>query len=313
MYHTKTTQAAKGKWRGILLALGIPEACLKNRHGPCPMCGGRDRFRWDNKDGAGTYYCNRCGAGDGMKLAMQFTGKPFREAAKLIDQLVGNAKVDMPRPAMTADDLQALLRSTYRATTSAQPGDLVHTYLATRGVDELIYPEALRFAPKMSDGAGGVRPSMVAIVSGQDGKAVTMHRTFLKPDGSGKAEMEAPRKLMPGKLPDGACVRLCEYVPGGPLGIAEGIETALSASALYEIPVWAALNSSVLKRWRPPAGSHEIAVFGDNDPDFGGQAAAFALAQRLRIQRYDVTVHLPEQEGEDWNDVLLRRDTTKTL
>ena len=57
MNHEKTVNAAKGKWRGILLSFGIPEKCLQNKHGPCPLCESKDNFRWDNKDGRGTYIC----------------------------------------------------------------------------------------------------------------------------------------------------------------------------------------------------------------------------------------------------------------
>lgn len=303
-FHERTTTASKGKWRGILLTLGLPETCLRDKHGPCPLCGGNDRFRWDNKDGQGTYICSQCGAGDGMKLAIEYTGKPFREVASMIDEMVGNVKADVIRPAMTDEQRRTTLRETYRATQPVQAGDLVHRYLETRGVEELVYPDALRFAPKLRDGEGGIRPCMVAMVSGPDGKPASMHRTFIKPDGLGKAEMPSPRKMMPGELSEGACIRLGEYVAGGALGIAEGIETAMSASALYDLPVWAAINSAILKKWLPPEGCTEVAIFGDNDPKFGGQAAAWALAHRLAVKGIDVSVHIPEQTGTDFNDVL---------
>ncbi|MCD1619152.1 toprim domain-containing protein [Salipiger manganoxidans] len=308
MFHDKTANAAKGKWRGILLTLGLPEACLKDRHGPCPLCGGSDRFRWDNNEGKGTYICGQCGAGDGMKLAIEYTGKPFAEVARIIDGMVGNLKAEVPRQPMTDEARREALRDTYRATVAVSEGDLVHRYLTARGVEDLIYPDALRFAARLRDGEGGIRPAMVAMIHGPDGeKPVSMHRTFLRPDGSGKAEMEAPRKMMPGELPDGACVRLSDYVPGGPLGIAEGIETALSASALYQLPVWSAINSAILKKWWPPEGCHEVAIFGDNDPKFGGQAAAWSLAHRLAVKGIAVTVHIPDEPGTDWNDVHLAR------
>lgn len=303
MFHDKTVNAAKGKWRGILLTLGLPENCLKDKHGPCPMCGGADRFRWDNRDGRGTYICGQCGAGDGMKLAIEYTGKPFAEVASMIDEMVGNLKPEAPRREMSDDQRRNILRDTYKATVPVAPGDLVHRYLEGRGVDELIYPAALRFASSLRDGDGGTRPAMVAMVVGPDGKPVTMHRTFLKPDGSDKAEMASPRKIMPGEVPDGSCVQLCEYVVGGALGIAEGIETALSASALYTMPVWAAINSALLKKWLQPEGCNEVVVFGDNDPKFGGQAAAWALAHRLATKGVSVTVKIPEQPGTDFNDV----------
>ena len=69
---------------------------------------------------------------------------------------------------------------------------------------------------------------------------MTLHRTFLRPDGSGKAEMRSPRKLMPGTVPEGSAIRLGPV--GAVLGIAEGIETALAASMMFEMPVWSAIR-----------------------------------------------------------------------
>ena len=308
MFHEKTTYAAKGKWRGILMHLGIPGDVLRDKHGPCPLCGGEDRFRFDNKDGRGTYICNGCGAGDGMKLAQEFTGRPFSLIAAEIDGILGNVKPDAPaRAPMTDDQRRQALRAVWTQTQPVAPGDLVHTYLAGRGIDEQIYPKSLRFGPALKDGEGGVRPCMVALVGLPGEKPVSMHRTFLKPDGSDKAEMAAPRKMMPGELPDGVCVQLSDWHGHGPIGIAEGIETAMSASALFDVPVWAALNATMLAKWLPPEGCEDVAIFADNDPLFGGQAAAYRLAHRLAVKGTPVTVHLPPTAGDDWNDIWLKR------
>lgn len=305
-WHTNTAQAAKGKWKGILLTLGIPAEVLVCKHGPCPLCGGKDRFRWDNKDGAGTYICNSCGAGDGMKLAIGFTAKPFAEVAKEIDAMLGNIKPDGEKPRADLSEAQRMsaLREVASQTVRIQRGDLADRYLTSRGLAEHTYFKTLRFAPKLRDGEGQVRPCLVATVQGEDGSNVTLHRTFLKPDGSAKADMASPRKLMPGPLPKGSAVRTSDYT-GGPLGIAEGIETALSAIRLYDMPVWAALNAHMLANWAPPDGCTEVAVFGDNDPKFAGQAAAYQLANRLALAGIDVTVHIPKQAGSDWNDELM--------
>lgn len=306
-FHDKTVTAAKGKWRGILLSLGLPEAALSGKHGPCPLCGGKDRFRWDNVEGRGTYICSQCGAGDGMKLAIEYTGRPFADIAKQIDGMIGNLSAEAPKPRMSDVQRRDILRDTYRATSAIEPGDLAHRYLETRGVEELVYPDALRFAPSLRDGDGGVRPAMVAMVGVHgESKFCSMHRTFLKPDGSGKAEMASPRKMMPGELPEGACVMLSEYT-GGPLGIAEGIETAMSASALYDMPVWAAINSTLLAKWVPPNGCDEVAIFSDNDSKFGGQFAAYSLAHRLSVKGVEVSVHIPPMSGQDFNDIHLAR------
>ena len=65
------------------------------------------------------------------------------------------------------------------------------------------------------------------------------------------------------------------------MGVAEGIETALSASLLYQLPVWACCNQGLLRQWQPPEGCTHVTIFGDNDSSFVGQAAAYELAWRL--------------------------------
>lgn len=108
--------------------------------------------------------------------------------------------------------------------------------------------------------------------------------------------------MMPGELPDGAAVRLSPAA-GGRLGIGEGIETALAASRRFQVPTWAALNSTMLSKWIPPQGIDEVLVFGDNDLGFGGQSAAYALAHRLAVRlRLKVEVHIPKLVGMDWAD-----------
>jgi putative DNA primase/helicase len=268
------------------------------------MCGGKDRFRFDNREGEGTWICNVCGAGDGIGLAMMFTGQDFRTIADRIDGLVGNVKAQAPKPRITPERRVELLRTIYLQTQPVAAGDLVDIYLRSRGLNVDACPAALRFAHRLEDGEGGVHPAMVALVGVYGAaKYSAMHRTFLRRDGLGKADIPAPRKLTPGELPDGACVQLSGFVPGQPLGIAEGIETALAASLLFEMPVWSALNTSLLKRWSPPDGCPEVTVFGDNDQKFGGAAAAYALAQRLAAKGIEVNVRLPAEAGTDWADV----------
>jgi hypothetical protein len=63
-----TIERARGRWREILPQLGVETRFLTNQHGPCPICGGKDRFRFDDRDGSGSYYCNQCGPGPGLVL-----------------------------------------------------------------------------------------------------------------------------------------------------------------------------------------------------------------------------------------------------
>ena len=110
---------------------------------------------------------------------------------------------------------------------------------------------------------------------------------------------------MPGRIQKGSAVRLSPLgTADDVLGVAEGIETALSASALFGIPVWAVLNTSMMRTFQPPAGIREVAIFADNDASFAGQNAAYALGAALKPNGFDVTIHVPEISGQDWNDVL---------
>jgi putative DNA primase/helicase len=275
------------------------------------MCGGKDRFRYIDTERRGTWICTHCGGGDGMDLATQFTGRAFRDMAAEIDGILGRKQLPSdPEPKrMTEDDQRAALRSLFAGSALVEDGDPAHRYLSARGLgDPMLYGNRLLFNRAVFDGEGGVRPCMVAVVSDAAGRNCTLHRTFLHPTEPRKAEMDPPRKLMPGAVPDGAAVRLCDW-QGGPLGVAEGVETALAAATLFEMPVWSAIDAGKLAKWVPPEGCDELAIFGDRDGKFGGQAAAFRLAHRLACDQrrpMAVSVHIPDVPG-DWNDVLMSR------
>src|SRR5215831_15223152 len=99
----KTVERAQGRWREILLQFGIEMRFLRNRQGPCPICGGKTRFRFDDLDGRGTWFCNRCGAGNGLQLLMKLKGWDFKTAVCQIDQIIGSESRKEPRPAPPDD------------------------------------------------------------------------------------------------------------------------------------------------------------------------------------------------------------------
>ena len=93
--------------------------------------------------------------------------------------------------------------------------------------------------------------------------------------------------------------------------VAEGIETALAASELFEVPVWSCVSAQGIESFEPPAGVREVIVFADNDANFAGQAAAYRAAHRLKLKGFEVEVVVPEIIG-DWLDVLRLRATEKS-
>lgn len=90
-----------GQWQGVLEGAGVtlPQG---RKHGPCPMCGGRDRFRFDDRDGRGTWICNQCGAGDGLTLFARSSCLSVKEAIPLLASMCGLSR------GMSASDLSRM-------------------------------------------------------------------------------------------------------------------------------------------------------------------------------------------------------------
>lgn len=178
-------------------------------------------------------------------------------------------------------------------------GTCAETYLRGCGITCAL-PDTLRFHPECWHGATAQRlPALVARVEGAEGFAV--HRTYLRADGTGKADVE-PAKAMLGGVQGGA-VRLSEGP--GPLVVAEGIETALSLPCgLLRAPVttWAALSASGLRALRLPPMPGEIIVAMDNDAT--GLGAGQDLAARAYRQGWKVSTLTPPEGANDWNDFL---------
>lgn len=321
-------ERARGRWREILPALGIDAKALTNRHSPCPVCGGKDRFRFDDKNGSGSWICNQGhngyhdnaagSSGNGVALIMDWKGCSFPEAAKLIETVIGtdNRSIAPSRQVSntgTAHDEQDAreryqqMMGYWRAARQIEKGDPADLYLRSR-VGPYKPTRALRFLPETTF-AGRTMAALISAYVDIHGELAGVQRTFLTMDGRKVAGLDAPRANT-GTLPDGGAIRLCPHE--STLGIAEGVETALAATALYSVPCWAAVNAGRMETWQPPDGVRNIVVFGDADMNYRGQQAAFNLAHRLsrKVQGKPellVQVAVPADLGTDWCDVLVNQ------
>ena len=290
-----TIGAAQGRWFEILSVLGIGENFLRNRHGPCPICGGKDRFRWDDKWENGDYYCNQCGPGNGMLLLRKFKGWDFATAAVEVDKIIGREYV----PSQSKVRAKSLSPQAAAKELLAQATDLeiVTEYLRGRGLS--VIPSALRGHPSLpyyQDGKYiGQYPAMLAPVMRADGRLCGVHRTYL-------ADVQPRKKLTKaGETVKGGAVRLCEHA--GVLGVTEGIETAIAAHELFKLPVWAAVSANGMESFEPPLGVLKVIILADHDRNLTGHKAAYVLANRLAVSGIGVEVKIPPRPG-DWNDVL---------
>lgn len=311
MRQPRDTDLARGRWRDILVQLGVPTLYLTGRHTACPICGqGKDRFRFDNRKGDGTWFCSKCGNGNGIHLVMGLRKTDFRGACEAIRHLLPSAS---PAPRLPkfrlGKDVLNKLWSRSRPLTAGEPAA---TYLAARGLPD-VQERALRSVRALgySDGdSHGIYPGLIAMVSDAAGKPVTIHRTYLADQSvrpGCKADVQKPRKMMPTDFPPGGAVRLGDGY-GYVMGVSEGIETALSVTALFDVPCWAAVSACGLAKFKWPEGVRELLICGDNDASFAGQSAAYQLAHRAQCSGLGVTIEFPKHEGCDWNDVLRGRD-----
>jgi len=175
-------------------------------------------------------------------------------------------------------------------------------YLRGRGIT-LEVPPSIRFHPGLAHGPTGQQlPAMVAAVQAADRQIVAVHRTFLSPDRAAKADV-TPVKMALGPLGNGA-VRLARS--GEVLGLAEGIETGLSAMQLRGVPCWAACGSR-LHAVAVPDLVREVHIFADNGE--AGRAAAEKAADKFIHEGRRVVLRFPPDIFGDWNDVVTQRRT----
>lgn len=218
-----------------------------------------------------------------------------------------------PRPpvAQRADSVSELeridrAREIWRNARSA-PGTVVETYLRTRAID-LPIPPTLRFIEDAYHvEAGEALPALLAAVSVWPSQQVTaVQRIFLRRDGTGKADVTPAKKSL-GPIRNGA-VRLAKV--GDRLGLAEGIEDALSAMQLDpSLPCWATLGTANLAHVVLPALplAAEIVIIADNDPP--GLKAAKEAAKRFVTEGRTVRIATPPAGTKDFNEMLQRERT----
>jgi putative DNA primase/helicase len=295
-----TANAARGRWPAILHALGIDPAFLKDQHGPCPACGGHDRFRFDDKLN-GSWFCNQCGSGDGISLLQKVHGWPVRKALDEVDRVVGHCPTTPDaKPERTLAEKRDTLIRLWKGARPVTEGDPVWLYLNRRCGDPSAFLGQIRFHPGLKHSVDRqTHPGMVALLQPNEGRAVGVHRTFLTPDGM-KADVDPVRMV----FGDCAQVQLCP--PSERMGVGEGIETCICASKRFGIPVWSAMNANGLKAWEPPPIARSIVIFGDNDANYTGQEAAFCLARKLAMKGLRVEVRIPDAVGSDWADVQMQ-------
>ncbi|WP_317629346.1 DUF7146 domain-containing protein [Sphingomonas nostoxanthinifaciens] len=162
----------------------------------------------------------------------------------------------------------------------------------------------LRFHPRCwyrpseddAPGTPDVFPALIAAVTDEDGSITGCHRTWLAPDGSGKAPIATPRRAMGDLL--GMGVRFGNASPVMLAG--EGLETMLSLRNVISAPAIAGLSAPHLAAVLFPADLHRLYVARDDDP--AGTAALATLTERATQAGIDIVPLEPQLD--DFNSDL---------
>ncbi|APQ24021.1 TPA: DNA primase [Klebsiella pneumoniae] len=309
----EVTSAAAGRWPYVLAGLSIDVPDSSRRHAPCPACGGKDRFRFDD-NGRGSFICNQCGAGDGLDLIKKVNNCDTTEAAHLAADVLGidyRAAESAPdaasqRQRQLAADRQQ--REQERQKQAAEDADqrratFARLYTGMRlrsiqGESEYLQSKGLTGFkyPLMPDG------SLLLELVDESG-AVTAAQT-ITPQGE--------KRLIKGSAKRGAYYAVNALERPQSVVIAEGLATALTCHLIRtDALTVAAIDAGnllpvaeVMRRKYPQA---QIIIAADNDhqqggPESGGTNTGKDAAEKAALSVAGWVSLPPTECKADWND-----------
>lgn len=239
--------------------------------------------------------------------ARRFLNEPHPEPASDSD----DAALSYPaagRPA--AERARRLLRMT-------QPlsGTLAERYLGQRSIVQTARHPALRFHPScyyrdLRTGRTTSYPALIAAVTDAAGAVTGVHRTWLDPDGDGKAQVEDPRRALGGLLGNAVRFQFPVYGSVPVLVAGEGLESMLSLTEVMPaMPAVSALTANHLASFRLPAGCRRLYIAADADA--AGRHGIRALSRRAQALGILPLVLSPELG--DFNEDLRRLGPTRLI
>jgi hypothetical protein len=270
--------------------------------GPCPRCGGRDRFAVN--PGKGVFNCRGCGVGgDAIALARLVCGSSFTEAVELVNDDAPSFSTQRQRTSYVGARTDSRPNEKREATTSADalrlwregvdPRDTpAETYLLSRRlkIGEDLAGEVLRWHPGF-----GALMALFRDIQTDEPRAVSrtfldcegrkLDRRFLGPTAGSAVKLDADDAALEG------------------LHIAEGVETGMAARQFGLRPTWALGSAGAIAAFRVVAGIEALSILTDNDVNGVGERAAHAAEALWLVACREVRVLMRDKPG-DINDAL---------
>lgn len=275
--------------------------------GPCPSCGGVDRFSINPVKGV--FNCRGSGGGDAIALVQHTLGRSFLESCQWITGkaiepaaeprrvgMFGASRSRVPAPV----DPSPVALDYWRQAVPIEETPAEAYLTRWRGLLGP-FPPSLRFHPSaLHPILRRPFPAMVAGLSSEDQQPVSVQLCYLGQDGNRLADKPNARRTFGGM--GGAAVRL--GAAGDTLGLAEGVETALSVAQLYGVTCWATCGAQRFASVAFPSTVRHVVIFADDDEKGTSVEAAQKAAATLRADGFGVTIRIPPQGFKDYNDVL---------
>jgi putative DNA primase/helicase len=342
----------QGGWRNIFERYSGLKTAIDRypAQTPCPKTGeGKTVFRLVNGwEQSGQAFHNQVGKlTDGLNVIAFYCNCSIKEAADDVLRITGGNYQEISYREVSAQirreqkqqseycseekkgqRLKAL-QKVYLEAIPAYRSEIAMNYLRSRGLtltsdDVHKFSSTLGFHPGLKYYCAdkkrfiGTFPALLGIFKSKDGTNLSIHRIYLKPDGSGKAEVSNPKKLMspPGYMGGGA-FRLGEPITlkcgGKYIGVTEGIETALALFNANGLPCWSLYSDTVLALFEPDFDITHVGIWSEREPSGAGLLSAKKLMAKLSEKGVKCHIYYPEflnAEKEDWLDVF---NTNPTL
>lgn len=297
---------ANGQWQAILSHLGA-EVPL-NTHTACPACGGKDRFRFDNKDDNGTFICNQCGSGDGLDLVQKILGGSVTEAAYEVANIIGIDTRSACPPAYRRSEIKAQQDELKAQQAEKQANEkrekhkrFIERYNRTianvyRGGSDYLKAKGLHgFEMDLLQDGSLIIPLLDA------GGVITGAQT-IKPNGD--------KRLLSDSAKSGSYYPINEPVNVSTVIIAEGLATALTCHLIQpEAHTVAAIDAGnlihVAKVMQVKYPESKIIIAGDNDIKPGQDNTGKLAAEKAAKAVNGVAVLPPTDDKADWDDYRL--------
>ena len=308
--------AAVDRWPGVLASLGI-NTPGRGKHGPCPVCGGKDRFHFDDKEGKGTWHCRQCDgkrAGDGLDLVAKVTGMSTKEAAQEVAQVLGLVSGSLDHEAIDQRQAQAARRAEQvkaqeqdrREQAASYAAELVSHSQHSAGVPYLVNKglgdwSTMRLSgPLNLAGIGFAAGDLLVPLHNQSGELVNVQIV----------SAQGEKRYLAGGQKAGAFHR----IEGGELvAVCEGYATGLSVHLAMGATVYCAMDCGNLLAVANIARAHHpksrIILAADNDAHTEGNPGKAKAEQAAT--KVGGLVALPDEPG-DWNDYHQAHGLTET-